>query len=243
MNQPDPSKPRSWTRFIPLGLIVCLLVAAVASGTWKHLSLRELADHHQQLQTLVAQHPVLTLAAFLGLYVLVVVACIPGPGAMNVAGGLLFGVWLGGAVCLFSCLIGAIIVFLACRTAFGDWAAHRAGATVAKIEAGFSNNAFSYLLALRLMPVAPFSMVTIAAGLARVRLSVLIIATLIGAAPSAFIFAGLGAGLGEVFQRGAKVDASLMERPMIIGPLAALAAMSLAPILWRMWRGRKAPAA
>lgn len=233
----------TWTqilrRYALLALVIGLLVAAVASGAWKHLNLGELASHRLALTGWVHAHPILSLAAYLGLYVLVVVACIPGPGAMTTAGGFLFGVWLGGAMALASCTIGAAIVFLACRTAFGDWAAHRAGAMVQRLEQGFSNNAFSFLLTLRLIPVVPFFATNIAAGLARIRLRTLVGATLIGTAPASFVFAGLGAGLGQLFERGAKVDASLFERPQILLPLAGLALLSGVPIAWRLWRRRR----
>jgi uncharacterized membrane protein YdjX (TVP38/TMEM64 family) len=241
MSQPalPISALRRWARFLPLVVIAALFIALLASGELKHLSLNELAAHRTRLAGFVAAHPVLSLAAYFGLFVLLVVACAPGPSVVCMAGGFLFGPWLGGSAALASILTGAVIVFLACRTAFGDWAAQRAGPTMARIEAGFSKNAFSYLLALRLMPVAPLFLVNIAAGLARIRLSTLVLATLIGSAPSSFIFAWLGSGLGEVFRRHAKLDASLLSRPSIVAPLAALALMSLAPVAWRLWQARR----
>lgn len=238
----DPIPPpvrRRWWRWLPLAAIAALFVTLLASGALKRLSLTTLADHRAELLGFVHRHPQESLAAFLGVYVLVIVACTPGPAVLSMAGGFLFGPWLGGAAALAALNIGAAIVFLACRTAFGDWASRRAGATVARIEAGFSRDAFSYLLALRLMPIAPFFMVNIAAGLARVRPGTFVLATLIGSAPSAFIFAGLGAGLGRLFGRHARLDASLMSNPTIVLPLAALAALSLAPPAWRLWRGRR----
>lgn len=230
---------RRWSRLIPLVLIGALFVALLASGALKHLSLDELKTYQLELTGLVARHPWFSLGAFTGVYVLLVSACVPGPGVMTIAGGFLFGPWIGGAASLTACVAGSVIVFLACRTAFGDWAATRAGPTVAKVEAGFSQNAFFYLLALRLMPVAPMFLVNIAASLARVRLATLVAATVIGTAPSSFIYAWLGSGLGEVFQRRAPLDASLLAQPRIILPLAGLALMSAAPAVWRLWRARR----
>jgi uncharacterized membrane protein YdjX (TVP38/TMEM64 family) len=225
---------------IPLLVIAGLFVALLASGVLRHISLRELGDHRAQLAELVARHPLMTLAGYVGVYVVIVVACTPGPSLMTVAGGFLFGPWLGGAAALASATVGAALVFLACRTAFGDWAATRAGPMAARLEAGFSRSAFSYLLAMRLMPVAPMFLVNIAAGLARIRLSTLILATLLGTAPASFIYAGLGAGVGEALSRHARLDVSLFARPAIVLPLAGLALISLAPALWRLWRARRA---
>jgi len=227
-----------WARYAPLALIAALFVALLASGELRRLSIADLADHRAQLAGFVARHPVESVATYVGAFVLLIVACLPGPSVMSVAGGLLFGMWLGGAAALTACVAGSTIVFLACRTAFGDWAARRAGPTVARVEAGFTRNAFSYLLALRLMPVAPFFLVNIAAGLARIRLTAFVLATAIGSAPAVFIFAGLGAGLGAAIHGRERLDASLIARPGVILPLTALALMSLAPALWRLWRGR-----
>ncbi len=238
---PAPARAggRRWLRLAPIAVIAALFIALIASGAWRQLSLSTLAEHRAALLHFVGAHPYASLAAYLGVYVLVIVACSPGPAVLSIAGGFLFGPALGGAAALASMVIGAVIVFLACRTAFGDWAAHRAGPTVARIEAGFSRDAFAYLLALRLMPVAPFFVVTIAAGLARVRLSRFVLATLVGAAPSAFIFATLGAGLGRMFRRHAQLGAHVLLQPQIAGPLTALAVLALAAPAWRLWRARR----
>ena len=238
---PAPPAPvrRRWLRVLPLAVIAALFVGLIASGAVKQLSLNSLDAHRAALLAFVAAHPYASLAAYLGVFVLVIVACLPGPAVLSIAGGFLFWPLVGGAMALASLGIGAVIVFLACRTAFGDWAAHRAGPTVARIEAGFSRDAFAYLLALRLMPVAPFFIVNLAAGLARVRLTRFVAATLIGAAPSAFIFATLGAGLGGMFRRHAHIGAGVLLQPQIAGPLTALALLSLAAPAWRLWRARR----
>jgi uncharacterized membrane protein YdjX (TVP38/TMEM64 family) len=228
-------------RFGPIALILGLLVAFVASGALSHLSLDELKSHRAGLTAQVAAHPILSLGAYFLLYVLVVVACVPGPGFLSTAGGFLFGVWIGGAAALAACVVGSAIVFLACRTAFGDWAQSRAGPIVQRIEAGFSQNPFSYLLTLRLIPMVPFFATNVAAGLARAPLGALVGATVIGTAPAAFVFAGLGAGLGTLFDRGARVDFTLLETPQIMLPLGGLALLSLLPIAWRLWRSRRTP--
>jgi len=236
---PPPPPRRLWLRWLPLAVIGALFVALIGSGALKRLSLASLAAHRAELHHFVARHPLESFAAYLGVYVLVIVACAPGLSVISLAGGFLFGPFLGGLAALAALTLGGTVVFLACRTAFGDWAANRAGSTVARIEAGFARDAFSYLLALRLMPVAPFFMVNVAAGLARVRLPTFLLATLIGAAPSAFIFASLGSGLERIFHRHARLDASLVLNPTVAPALAALAALSLAPPAWRLWRAHR----
>jgi uncharacterized membrane protein YdjX (TVP38/TMEM64 family) len=233
------TRARRWIRLLPILAIALLFVAVIASGELRRLSLSDLEAHREALVRVVLAHPVASLAAYVALFALVVAACVPGPSVMSVTGGLLFGPFMGGAAALAGLLGGSTLVFLACRTAFGDWAARRGGPSIARVEAGFSRNAFSYLLAMRLMPVAPVFVVNLAAGLARVRLGAFLLATLIGSAPSTFIFAGLGSGLGRVVRHHAHVDMRLLARPDVALPLMGLAALSLTPALWRIWRARR----
>lgn len=227
-------------RYGLIAVVLGLLIAAIASGVWRHLNLDELAAHRHTLAAFVTAHPVLSVLAYIAIYVVIVVACIPGPGAMTTAGGFLFGTVVGGFAALTACTVGSAIVFLACRTAFGDWATQKAGPVVRRIEEGFARNAFSYLLTLRLIPMMPFFATNVAAGLARVRLRDLMAATLLGTSPVCFIFAGLGSGLGAVFDRGGRIDASLFEEPRIVLPLVGLAVLSALPIAWRLWMRRRA---
>lgn len=227
-------------RYGLIAVVLGLLAAAILSGAWRHLNLDELAAHRHALAAFVTMHPALSVLAYVAIYVLIVVACIPGPGAMTTAGGFLFGTVLGGLAALAACTIGSAIVFLACRTAFGDWATQKAGPIVRRIEEGFARNAFSYLLTLRLIPMMPFFATNVAAGLARVRLRDLMAATLLGTSPLCFVFAGLGSGLGAVFDRGGRIDASLFEEPRIVLPLVGLAVLSALPIAWRLWMRRRA---
>jgi len=233
------NKSRRWLRLLPLAVIAAMFVAVVASGALKHVSLNELAVHRAQLTQLVAQHPVLTLVVYVLGFSLFVLACLPGPSLWAATGGFLFGPWVGGAAALAGGSVGSTLVFLACRTAFGDWLATRAGSTAARIEAGFARNAFSYLLALRLAPVAPMFLVNIAAGMARIPLPAFVLATVIGTIPGAFIFASLGAGLDDAIRRHAALDAGLFTRPGIVLPLAGLTLISLIPTGWRAWKARR----
>ena len=59
---------------------------------------------------------------------------------------------------------------------------------MAELEAGFKKNAFSYLLALRLIPAAPFWVVNIVPALLGMRLNHYVLATFIGITPGTLIY-------------------------------------------------------
>ena len=98
--------------------------------------------------------------------------------------------------------LGSVAVFLAARTAFYDLFHARAGAALARFEDGFRRDSFSYLLFLRLVPVFPFWLVNIVPALLGMKLGPYTLATLIGIIPAAFVYAGVGASFGTLFDRG-----------------------------------------
>ncbi|HSZ50979.1 MAG TPA: VTT domain-containing protein [Caulobacteraceae bacterium] len=230
---------RVW-RFVPIGVLAALAVAAIASGSLHELTFASLQAHHHALRLFVERHPVESMVAYLALETLVVAACLPGPGLMSAAAGFLFGAVAGGAACLAAGVAGSCIVYVACRTAFGGVLARRAGPRVARVTQALQEDGFELLLTLRLMPVMPMMVINLAAGLAPAPPAAFVAASVLGGAPGSFLLAAVGAGLGRLFHEGVKVDASVFTHPSLLGPLAALAALSAIPALVRLVRRRRA---
>ncbi|MBL8839777.1 MAG: TVP38/TMEM64 family protein, partial [Alphaproteobacteria bacterium] len=156
------------------------------------------------------------------------------------AGGFLFGAVMGTGLIVVGATIGATVLFVIARTAFGDVLRRRAGPFVRKMEDGFRANAFWYLLSLRLIPVFPFFAVNLVPALIGIPLATFVAATLIGVIPGTFVFASFGAGLGEVFDRGGEVSIGAILTPGIVAGLVGLGVLSLVPVAVKWWRGRNA---
>lgn len=228
---------RIW-RFLPIGVLAALAVAAIASGSLHDLTFASLQAHHRTLKLFVERHPVESMLAYLALETLIVAACLPGAGLMSAVAGFLFGALAGGTACLGGVVAGSCIVYAACRKAFGDLLARRAGPRVGRVAQALREDGFGLLLTLRMMPVMPLMLVNVAAGVAPAPPAAFVAASVIGGAPASFLFAAVGAGLGRLFHEGVKVDASVFMRPTLLGPLAALAALSAVPVLVRVFRRR-----
>ena len=223
-------------------LIAAGLATALALGAGDLLSFEQLRARRAELSEAVEAHPVLSLLAFMAVYAVATALSVPGGVFLTLASGFLFGTWLGGGATVVAATVGAVALFLAARTAFGDVLRRRAGPAVAKIEAGVRENAFSYLLTLRLLPIIPFWLINLAAGFVAIPLRTYALATLLGIAPASFIYAGIGAGLGSAFDRNEAPDLGIIFEPQVLLPLLGLAALSLVPVVWKRLRGRKAPA-
>ena len=220
-----------------LAVIVAVAAAGLAAGAWRWVSPDGFKTHHEVLKAVVSAHPFLAAAGFFAAFTAIVASCLPGPGLMATASGYLFGGVAGGLISLAASVAGSTLVFLACRRAFAAAIARRGGRLLRELEAAVSRNAFAYLLTLKLIPVAPYFLSNIAAGLAGVDLAALVWASVIGSAPVCFILAGLGAGLGHALDRPGPLDPHLLERPGVILPLVCLSLLAVASIGWRLARG------
>lgn len=226
-------------RFAPLLIILAALGLAFAMGWHKYLSLDTLRDQRESLQAFVAANLVLAILLYAGAYVLVVATSLPGAGFMTLAGGFMFGVWLGGPVTIIAATIGACLVFLAVRYAFADTMREKAGPFIRKLQDGFEKNAFNYLLSLRLIPAVPFFGVNIASAFLNVKLRDFFFATLIGIVPGTLVYSSIGAGLGAVFDAGGEPNLSLVARPEILLPLIGLGLLSLLPVFAKALKRNK----
>jgi uncharacterized membrane protein YdjX (TVP38/TMEM64 family) len=229
-------------RFAPVTLVVLIVIALVWSGVLKHLSLHELHERHGQLAAYVKAQPAPSVLIYLAVYVAAVGLSLPAPLVMTLTGGFLFGPWLGGVLAALSCTGGASIAFLIARLTVGDALEHDVGPRVKAFEEGVKKDALFYLITLRLLPIMPFWLVNVAAGLLSIRLSTFCIATLIGIFPVSLIYAGIGSGLGRIFNSGARLDIHALITPSLVLPLAGLALLSFLPILYHWWRGRSSGA-
>jgi uncharacterized membrane protein YdjX (TVP38/TMEM64 family) len=236
----DKTARPGWTRLWPLALILGALGLAYALGLQRSLSFDALAAHRAALTGFVAERPVVAPLLYILAYVAVVAFSLPGGAVMTLAGGFLFGPWLGAAAAVVAATLGACALFLAARYALAETLARRAGPLMAKVRGGLERDGFWYLLSLRLLPVVPFWFLNLAPALAGMRLLPYAAATFLGIIPGTAVFAGIGAGLGQVFDAGGKPDLSIIFSPGILLPLLGLAALSLAGA-W--WRGRSRPAA
>ncbi|HET8728244.1 MAG TPA: TVP38/TMEM64 family protein [Alphaproteobacteria bacterium] len=235
-------RPSGVRRLVPLAVLACGLVAFFALGLDDYVSFSVLRDRRQALMAFVADNGLAAGLIYTALYALAVAFSIPGASVLTVAGGFLFGTLWASAMVVVGATVGAVAVFLAARTAFGDVLRRRAGGWVARLEAGFRENAFSYMLTLRLIPAVPFWLVNLAPALLGVPLGVFALTTFVGIIPGTVVYAGVGNGLGATLEAGTSPDLGVVFRPEVILPLVGLAALSLLPVAYKRIRGRR-PAA
>ena len=160
---------------------------------------------------------------------------------LTLVGGAVLG-WPAVILVVAAATTGAGLVFLAARNLFTDLLRHRATTFFAKLEKGFSENAFFYLLALRLVPAVPFWAVNIVPALTRMPFRQFIGATFLGIIPATAIYISVGRGFDHILATGKTPDLGILASPEILLPLLGLGALSLLPILMPLWQAAKKPA-
>jgi uncharacterized membrane protein YdjX (TVP38/TMEM64 family) len=231
----DDISPRqifSVRRLVPLGLLVVAWIAFMLAGGYRYLTFAALAENRDWLCGLVQHWGFLAASGYIAIYAVLVALSVPGAAVLTIAGGFLFGTWIGAVCAVFGATLGATALFLAARAGLGGLA-QRAGRFIGKLEAGFRADAFNYLLVLRLVPIFPFWLVNLVPALVGVRLATFVLATFLGIIPGSFVYASLGNGLGSVLE---EPDLAIVFEPRVLLPVIGLALLALIPVGYKRWR-------
>jgi len=220
--------------------VAAAIAGVFALGLDDYLSFEALRDNRQALLAWVDRFGLLAGLAYMVLYATVVALSVPGAVFMTLAGGFLFGAALTTVYTVIGATAGATGIFLIATTALGDSLRRRAGPGLKKMEAGFQQNALSYLLFLRLVPIFPFFVVNLVPAFLGVRPRIYLLGTLLGIVPGTLIYSVVGSGLGKIFERGEEFSLDNVLTPEILAGLAALALLSMIPVVYKFLRKRAA---
>jgi uncharacterized membrane protein YdjX (TVP38/TMEM64 family) len=168
-------------RFAALLFLLCGLGAAAAIAA--DGDLLRFADRSN------VSGPVAPLIAT-GAVALLLAAMIP-RSVVAAGAGLLFGTWHGAGYVMAGAMLAAVLTFAVGRALGRDFVDTRRRAAV--VNRWLDQHGLMGVFVLRLLPIAPFGLVSYAFGATRIRLRTFALATLMGIAPSTLVFATLGA--------------------------------------------------
>ncbi len=262
----QPPRPSAATRrfapgrWAPLVIVATLMGLAACMGWHRQLSLEMLIRHRAMIDTFVAEHRMAAILAFISVYATAAALSFPGAMILTICGGALFGGLVGGIAAIVAATLGAIGIFLIAKTALGGaaraWLERRAGPVAGRLAAGFREDAFSYVMFLRLVPIFPYWLVNLVPAMCGVRLAPFIAATAIGIIPASFAYAIFGAGLDSIIAaeetayrtclavrtEDCHLDFSLRAAatPQLIAGLVTLGLVALVPLAIRRLRAGRA---
>lgn len=164
---------------------------------------------------------------FVAVYATATALAVPGT-VLTLAGGAVFGVFWGSIFNWIAANAGANAAFLLARVLGRDGARRLAGedsAALRRLDAAVEKRGFLGLLALRLVPLAPFNVLNFGAGLTALRWPVYAAATAIGIVPGTVVYTFFADAILRGTQ-GASRDAllRLLLAGVLLAGLAALPA-------------------
>jgi uncharacterized membrane protein YdjX (TVP38/TMEM64 family) len=150
---------------------------------------------------------------------------------LSIAGGFFFGVIFATIYINIGATIGATLVFLAARFFLGEMIQNKYGDKLTRFNREVETNGRNYLITLRLIPVFPFWMINLFAGVTRIKPRTFIWTTSLGIIPGSAVYAYAGYAINDIGQGGIPKN--------IIFALLLLAALSAVPLVVKKIRARK----
>ena len=242
-NQPQRNSEKD-TKFGPFGRILwarvgaALIVGGAILATTmldlpNVLTMDALKTHHFTLTDWVGAQGVKAALLYIALYILLVLFLIPGPFFATLVGGFLFGPLQGTLLTVIGATSGAIFVFLITKSAAGNLLHKWAGNRVNDLAVGFRENELSYMFVLRLIPIFPFSLVTICAAMLRVKGTTFFIATSLGIIPAVYFASLAGASITTFIEGDKTLTSTDVFTPEAITAIVGLVFLSTLPLIYK----------
>ncbi len=201
------------------------LLGAIALGGIALSSLSGWLDYWR-LVTLVRSWGAYAVAGYVLLFALATAVGVPGTFFPMVAGAVFGWVW-GSVWALLGATLGAILAFLVARYWAYDWFQQRLAhhGWLHTLQQAVAAQPFWFILAVRLAPFSPFSIVNFGFGLTRISFPTYATATLIGLIPSIVTYAWFGAAGDALLTTG-----NLLP---LVGASFGLMLLMLLPLWWQ----------
>lgn len=225
-------------KILPVLFIAIFSVSAFLLDLDSYFSFEALKLHYQEIENFINTNLVLSIFIFSLMYITVVALSMPVATFMTIFGGLIFGQILGTILVVFSATLGACIFFLTAKIASSELINNTKQSLIKKMQKGFQENAFFYLLTLRLMPIFPFVAVNLGAAVFQIHLKVFFLGTLIGIIPGSFVYVSIGVALRKVIQKP-DFSPSIILDPQILIALLGLGVLALLPVIYKHVKAKR----
>ncbi len=172
-------------RIIQAGIAIILLLAIIAAVYYRDVFSVE------RLEQWLEQAGWWAPAIFILLYICAAVLFLPGS-IFTLAGGIIFGPFLGLLYNLTGATIGAALSFLIARYLASDMVSQRSGGKLKQLISGVEAEGWRFVAFVRLVPLFPFNLLNYALGLTKIRFSEYVLASFIFMMPGAAAYTYIG---------------------------------------------------
>lgn len=204
-------------RLIIIAGIVIAVILFKALGLGHYLTLEYLKASQDKFARLYGAHRFSVIGAYTAVYIIVTALSLPGAAVMTLAGGAMFGFWIGLVVVSFASSIGATLACFVARFLLRDWVQNRFGDRLSTINRGIAKEGAFYLFSLRLVPVFPFFVINLVMGLTSMDLLTFYWVSQIGMLPGTMVYVNAGKELGHIDSLSGILSPGLLLSFVILG--------------------------
>lgn len=217
-----------------LGKIILVLAVISAIGIFfafdlhRYISLAELKQQRDALAAFAESRPLISIGSYFIIYVLMAALSLPGAVILTLAGGAIFGLTVATITVSFASSVGATLAFLAARFLFRDSVRKKFSERLKRIDEGVEKEGGFYLFSLRLVPIFPFFVINLVAGLTALRPWTFYWVSQLGMLPGTLVYVNAGTQLGQVSSAGDILSPSVIGAFVLLALLPFIARWGLA---------------
>ena len=200
-------------------IVVFIIVIALyfAFDLQKYLTLEYLKSSKVFFISSYEKNPILVMACYFIVYVVMTAFSIPGAIFLTLAGGLLFGLFVGTVIVSFASTIGATLSMLFGRFLLREWVQSRFSSQMKSINSGINKDGGYYLFTLRLVPVVPFFVINLGMGLTRLRTITFYFVSQLGMLPVTLVYINAGSEIAKIESLGDILSTTLIGSFAVLG--------------------------
>ena len=214
---------------ILLVIMVIIIGVFFAFDLHQYLTLETLKSQQAALQAYHQDNPVITRLVYMLIYIAVTALSLPGAVILTLAGGGVFGLWLGTLLVSFASTFGATLAFLAARFLFKELVQTKFGERLKVINKGVAKEGAFYLFTLRLVPLVPFFMINVLMGLTAIKTRSFYWVSQLGMLAGTIVYVNAGTQLAKLDSLAGILSPQLLGSFVLLGvfPLMAKKVVAL----------------
>ena len=185
-------------RIAVIAIMASVIAAFKILGLGHYFTLSYFKESQEKFTVLYADHQFMVIAAYMVIYILVTSLSLPGAAIMTLAGGALFGLFIGTVIVSFASTIGATLACFISRFVLRDWVQRKFGDKLKTVNKGIEKEGAFYLFTLRLIPIFPLWLINLVMGLTKMPLRTFYWVSQLGMLAGTIVYVNAGKELAKI---------------------------------------------
>jgi uncharacterized membrane protein YdjX (TVP38/TMEM64 family) len=218
--------------WIVISIVLAILVIRF-TGIAEYITLENIRYHKVIIADFIKRRYWTSMFIFWCLYVAENIFALPTAAFLTLGAGFFYGVVPATILTVISATSGAIVLFYMARYFFGDSLQKKYAVRLTHFNKAFEEQGVYFLLSVRCIPLVPFAVVNVFAGLTLVPITTFIWTTVVGMIPGTLIYVLAG----QQLQKIQSVGDVFSVRVLLI--FMALALLALLPVIVQHYKSNK----